>query len=78
LLLEYVISHPKEIETENWNKWLNAEMDDYSMAALLEGYVAKLEGWAKWIKDGWPLAGLLAHLCTCKDCTKGSNPDISH
>ncbi len=48
------------------------------MAALLEGYVAKLEGWAKWIKDGWPLAGLLAHLCTCKDCTKGSNPDISH
>ena len=25
-----------------------------SMAALLEGYVAKFEGWAKWIKDGWP------------------------
>jgi hypothetical protein len=35
-------------------------MDDYSMsksmAALLEGYVAKLEGWAKWIKDGWPVS----------------------
>ncbi len=29
------------------------------MAALLEGYVAKLEGWAKWIKDGWPLPGSL-------------------
>jgi hypothetical protein len=50
LLLEYVISHHKEIETENWNKWLIAEMDDYSMsksmAALVEGYVARLDGWA--------------------------------